>query len=174
MKKKNDEQTFLLQTQADKAKASVLEKLKRAQNSNQNRGTKFTGFPMRFGVLAHLAKAMSGSNSKPKAVKASKASKADSSGKCYDKQDLHLHHLREIMHEHDMPRRKVWNIKLPKSQFKTLFRETSKDSSPITHHAIVQFPLEEEEELHWENTKIPQPERQYILTRITDFNKTSR
>ena len=174
MNKKNDEQTLLLQSQADKAKASVLEKLKRAQEASRDRGTKFTGFPMRFGILAHFAKAMSGVGSKPKAMKASKASKKDSSGKCYDKQDLHLHHLREIMHEHDMPRRKVWNIKLPKTQFKTLFKPTSKDSSPITHHAIVQFPLKEEKELNWENTKIPQPERQYVLTRITDFNKTSR
>ncbi len=174
MKTKKDEQTLLLKTQVDKAKASVLNKIKAAQASNQGRGAKFTVFPMRFGILAHFAKAMSGSRTKPKAVKASKTSKTDSSLKCYDKQDLHLHHLREIMHEHDMPRRKVWNIKLPKSKFKTLFKPTCKDSSPITHYAIVQFPLKEEKELNWENTKIPQPERQYVLTRITDFNKTSR
>ncbi|MCB1108666.1 MAG: hypothetical protein KDK44_03335, partial [Chlamydiia bacterium] len=132
------------------------------------------GFPMRFGILSHLAKALARAKGEPKAVKASMEGRRDASAKCYDNQDLHLHRLKEIMHEHDLPKRKVWNIKLPRSQFKALFKPLSRDSSPISAYTVVQFPLKEEKELQWENTKIPEPERQYILTRITDFNKTQR
>lgn len=174
MKKKNDQQTRLMQTQANKAKASVLSNFESAAQAEMKRGAKFVGFPMRFGILSHLAKALARGKGEPKAVKASMQGKKDASAKCYDKQDLHLHRLKEIMHEHDLPKRKVWNIRLPKSQFSALFKPLSRDSSPISVYTIVQFPLKEEKELHWENTKIPEPERQYILTRITDFNKTQR
>ena len=172
MSKKDVEEQFLKKSQAVKNKLSAISKLPEKQ-ALASHAAVFAGFSLRFNLLNSLIKSLISKGIKPiKAIRASKTFQKDICDKLYDKEDLYLLRLKEIMLEKSIQRRKIWNIKLPKTDFESLYKPQSYDT-PISHYSIAAFPLDKEKELTWVETKIPEPERQYVLTRITDFNKTS-
>lgn len=77
----------------------------------------------------------------------------DSSDLCFDAQDLHLQHFHEILSEGTLPRRKVWNIRLPKIQNDAFFKKRL-TGNPMTHYTIIDLYHKKKPEtsLDWQST----------------------
>ncbi len=146
----------------DKLKAQAKKAIK-----SQGGGSQFSGFQVRLLAFKRLIKnlALPGIKASLKDKSMAVSHKKDSSDVCFDKQDLHLQRYREIASEKNLPKRKIWNIRAPK----TPKIDKMGDGVPITRRAIINKAGKPTKDLDWEKIKQPQPERQYVLTRIVDF-----
>ena len=134
-----------LKDEADRVGAKVLEKLLH-MSAHRRQHKRFSGFPLRFGMLKHVFKGLLSQQPAKPIGQLTHRTSQDRLNKCYDRQDLHLHHLHEIMCESELPKHKVWNIPLPKAaNFKKLIQK-SENVAPISHRSVIKFPLEDESE----------------------------
>ncbi|MCB1117787.1 MAG: hypothetical protein KDK50_04310 [Chlamydiia bacterium] len=90
------------------------------------------GFQLHLSIFQKLLKTLA-----LPAIKASKSyaisRKKEISNQCFDKQDLHLMHFYEISSAKTMPKRKIWNVRLPS----TIALTKSTYNGPITHRKVV-------------------------------------
>lgn len=140
MQQKNQEQ---LQDEADRVGTKVLEKLLQ-MSLERPLHKRLNGSFLRFGMLRQVFKSLLSQRPPKPLGKLTPCKSQDKLDKCYRRQDLHLLHLQEIMHEQNFSKHKVWNVRIPKDFNLEKLVHRSDSFAPISHRSVIQFPLKDE------------------------------